>query len=230
MRPFRRRRHWNPSKARHPNHGEPGFAARTVVAAIGGNAHLAAARRHADVAETLQSLGCHMLPDTEIEDWMALVDAERGPMLIRAGCAARDWMNRPGVTDRDLGGLFLAACILSGGKSRRPLALPFWSAAEARINGASCDWRTLAGRIPRMRRRGSKNRLDELERLRGAEEISRSLGRTARSRLPDTANADLRASIVTARDLAATLAVSPQAALGLLRQLTEEGAPRSFVP
>src|SRR3954451_5908089 len=68
--------------------------------------------------------------------------------------------------------------------------------------------------------------LNELERLRRAEEIGRSLGRAARSRLPDAANAVLRASIVTARDLAATLSVSPQAALGLLRQLTEAGLVR----
>src|SRR4051794_15099924 len=84
------------------------------------------------VRETLQTLGCHVLPDAEIEDWMAFVAAEQGPMLIRAGRAARDWTNRPGVTDRDLGGVFLAACILNGGKSRRPVVLPFWSAAEAR--------------------------------------------------------------------------------------------------
>src|SRR3954451_4299163 len=67
------------------------------------------------VRETLQSLGCRVLPDAEIEDWMAFVDAEQGPILIRAGRTARDWMNRPGVTDRDLGGIFLAPCILSGG-------------------------------------------------------------------------------------------------------------------
>src|SRR3954469_22100796 len=40
------------------------------------------------VRETLQSLGCRVLPDAEIEDWRALVDAEQGPMLIRAGRAA----------------------------------------------------------------------------------------------------------------------------------------------
>jgi hypothetical protein len=72
----------------------------------------------------------------------------------------------------------------------------------------------------------AKAGLAELERLRRAEEITHSLGRTARSRLPDAANAVLCASIVTARDLAATLAVSPQAALGLLRQLTEAGLVR----
>ena len=42
----------------------------------------------------------------------------------------------------------------------------------------------------------------------------------------DAVNVVLRASIVTARDLAATLGVSPQAALGLLRQLTQAGLVR----
>jgi hypothetical protein len=179
------------------------------------------------VRETLQSLGCRILPDAEIEDWMAFVDAEQGPMLIRAGRAARDWMNRPGVTDRDLGGIFLAACILSDEKSRRPLALPFWSAAEARHQRRELQVgiRWLAAFLDCVAA-AAKAGLDELERLRRAEEITRSLGRTARSRLPDAANAVLRASIVTAGDLAATLDVSPQAALGLLRQLMEAGLVR----
>src|SRR3954453_9003075 len=158
---------------------------------------------------------------------MAFVDAEQGPLLIRAGCAARDWMNRPGVTDRDLGGLFLAACTLSGGKSRRPLALPFWSAAEARHQRRELQIgvRWLAEFLNCIAV-AAKAGLDELERLRRAEEISRSIGRTTRSRLPDAANAVLRSSIVTARDLAATLDVSPQAAIALLRQLTEAGLVR----
>src|SRR4051812_47085461 len=179
------------------------------------------------VRETLQSLGCRVLPDTEIEDWRAFVDAEQGPLLIRAGRAARDWMNRPGMTDRDLGGIFLAACILGGRKSRRPLALPFWSAAEARHQRRELQIgvRWLAVFLDCIAA-AAKAGLDELERLNRAEEITRSLGRTARSRLPDAANAVLRASIVTARDLAATLAISPQAALSLLRQLTEAGLVR----
>src|SRR3954453_10916744 len=125
------------------------------------------------VRETLQSLGCHMLPDAEIEDWMAFVDAEQGPMLIRAGRAARDWMNRPGVTDRDLGGIFLAACLLSGGKSRRPVALPFWSAAEARHHRRELQigvcW--LAQFLDGVAA-AAKAGLDELQRLRRAEEIA----------------------------------------------------------
>jgi hypothetical protein len=179
------------------------------------------------VRETLQSLGCHVLPDAEIKDWLAFVAAEQGPMLIRAGRAARDWMNRPGVTDRDLGGIFLAACLLSGGKSRPPVAFPFWSAAEARHQRRDLQVgvRWLAEFLDCIAS-AAKVGLDELERLRRAEEISRSLGRTVRSRLPDAADAVLRASVVTARDLAAQLSVSPQAALGLLRQLTEAGLVR----
>ena len=68
--------------------------------------------------------------------------------------------------------------------------------------------------------------LDELARLRQAEDKSRLLGRTARSRLQDAAAAVLRAPIVTARDLAKELDVTPQAALGLLAQLVEAGVVR----
>ena len=68
--------------------------------------------------------------------------------------------------------------------------------------------------------------LGELERLRQAEDKGRLLGRTARSRLPDAAAAVLRVSIVTARDLAKELDVTPQAALGLLAQLVEASIVR----
>src|SRR6185312_10371571 len=126
------------------------------------------------VRETLQSLGCRVLPAAEIEDWTALVDAEQGPRLIRAGCAARDWMNRPGVTDRDPGGIFLAACLLSGGKSRRAIALPFWSAPEARHHRRELQIgvRWLAQFLDGVAA-AAKAGLDELQRLRRAEEITR---------------------------------------------------------
>src|SRR4051794_2248859 len=61
------------------------------------------------VREALQSLGCRVLPDAEIADWMALVAEEQGPPLIRVGRAARDWQNRPGIQRHDTGGIFLAA-------------------------------------------------------------------------------------------------------------------------
>jgi hypothetical protein len=179
------------------------------------------------VRETLQSLGCRVLPDAEIKDWLAFVAAEQGPMLIRAGRAARDWMNRPGVTDRDLGGIFLAACMLSSGKSRRPLALPFWSASEARHHRRELQIgvRWLAAFLDGVAS-AAKAGLDELQRLHRAEEITRSLGRTARSRLPHAVDAVLRSPLVTAAGLAGSIRVTPQAALGLLRQLTENGVVR----
>src|SRR5690242_11244233 len=92
--------------------------------------------------------------------------------------------------------------------------LPFSSAAEARH--VQVDVRWLAEFLECIAS-AAKAGLDELERLRRAEEISHSLGRTVRSWLPDAANAVLRTSIVTARDLAATLGISPQAVLALLR-------------
>ena len=67
---------------------------------------------------------------------------------------------------------------------------------------------------------------DELVRLEEAEERGRALPRTARSRLPEALEAVLRAPIVTARGLANSLDVTPQAALGLLRELTEAGIVR----
>ena len=64
------------------------------------------------VRETLQSLGCRRAPAAaEIEDWLATVDRAPGPLLIRAGSAARDWMNRPGIDPRGNDGIFLAACL-----------------------------------------------------------------------------------------------------------------------
>src|SRR3954451_19209838 len=104
---------------------------------------------------------------------------------------------------------------------------PFWSALEARHQRRELQIgvRWLAEFLQCVAA-AAKAGLDELERLRRAEEISCSLGRTARSWLPDAANAVLRASIITVRDLAATLGISPQAALALLRQLTKAGFVR----
>ena len=68
--------------------------------------------------------------------------------------------------------------------------------------------------------------LQELQRLRETEEKGRVLGPTARSRLPDALDAMLRAPVVTVSSLAKTLDVTPQAALGLLRQLMTAGIVR----
>jgi hypothetical protein len=48
--------------------------------------------------ETLQSLGCRLPEDAEIADWLASVHMlQQGPALIRAGRAAIEWMNLPGI-------------------------------------------------------------------------------------------------------------------------------------
>jgi HTH DNA binding domain len=62
--------------------------------------------------------------------------------------------------------------------------------------------------------------------LQRAETAEASLARTARSQLPRALDHVLRTPVVTARGLADHLAISPQAALGLLRQLTAAGVVR----
>ena len=68
--------------------------------------------------------------------------------------------------------------------------------------------------------------LRELKRLQEAEKKGRMMGAIARSRLPNTVDAVLRAHIVTATSLAKAVDVTPQAALGLLKQLTAAGIVR----
>ena len=68
--------------------------------------------------------------------------------------------------------------------------------------------------------------LRELTRLQEAEIKGRVMGITARSRLPQAVGAVLRAHIVTTVSLAKAIDVTPQAALGLLQQLTAAGIVR----
>lgn len=173
--------------------------------------------------ETLQSLGCRMPEDAEVADWLASVHLlERGPVLIRAGRAARDWMNLPGVKERNPGALFLAACLW--GAKGRVIALPFWSAPEQRHHRLSLQFGVAwMAEFLESVTAGAQVGLRELERLRKVEEQGRLLGATARSRLPDALNALLRNPVVTVGSLAKSLGVTPRAALGLLRQLMADG-------
>jgi HTH DNA binding domain len=177
--------------------------------------------------ETLQSLGCGLPDEAEIADWLASVDMlERGPLLIRAGRGARDWINRPGIERHNPAGIFLAACLWRD-KAVRPISLPFWSAPETHHYRLELhfgvQWMTdflecvAAAALVGLR---------EIRRLHQAEEKGRLLAPTARSRLPDALHAVIRTPIVTTGSLAAALDVTPQAALGLLRQLLAAGIVR----
>ena len=184
----------------------------------------------AAVRETLRSLGAGgAVPDKEIEDWLALLDTRgQGPALIRAGRAARDWMNRPQVTEAvSADGIFLAACLWRQSGFGRTISLPFWSAPERQHHrlGLRVGIEWMAGFLDCVADAARAGR-DELARLRQAEEKAGALARTARSRLPAAVEAVLRAPVITARGLAESLNVTPQAALGLLRQLLEAGMIR----
>jgi DNA binding protein with HTH domain len=179
----------------------------------------------AAMRETLQSLGCRgAVANAEIEDWLALVHVrEQGPALIRAGHMARDWMNRlPATEPLTADGTFLAACLWREKGSGRGISLPFWSAPEQRLHRLALrvgiEW--MAGFLDCVAEAASVA-AGELDRLQRAEAKGRLLVRTARARLPDALDAVLRAPIVAARGLAKGLDVTPQAALGLLRQLHE---------
>ena len=176
--------------------------------------------------EMLEALGSRGSDtEAEITDWLAAVHMrENGPALIRAGRLARDWMNRPCAASQGPEGPFLAACLWRDKGFGQAVALPFWSAPELYRNRLAlrvgAAW--LAGFLEctaAAARIGS----DELTRLQRAAEKGRALPRTARSRLADALDAMLRAPVVTARGLADRLGVTPQAALGLLRQLVDAG-------
>lgn len=85
----------------------------------------------AAVLETLKLLGSGALAGDDIDDWLAVVDRSRGPPLIRAGIAARDWANRPGVDRRSAVPLFLAGAFWRGKGSPRPIPLPLLVRAGA---------------------------------------------------------------------------------------------------
>jgi hypothetical protein len=132
-----------------------------------------------------------------------------------------------GVDPRSPDGVFLAACMWREKSARAPIPLPFWAAPEMHHHRLELHFglQWMADFLECVAA-GSIVGLRELERLRQAEQKGRLLGSTARSRLPDALNAVLRAPIVTASSLAKTLDITPQAALGLLRQLMAVGIVR----
>jgi hypothetical protein len=174
------------------------------------------------VRDTLQSLGCSSIDAGEIDDWMGFIGGLQGPLLLRSGRAARDWLNRPAHKKRSPAGMFLAACLWRGNGRARPVPLPFWSAPELYLNRlerrTGLQW--MADFFACVAA-ASRTGLDELDRLQRAERRSQSLGGTARSHLKNAAEAVLRTAVITAAQLADSLGVSTQAARLLTAQLME---------
>jgi hypothetical protein len=184
----------------------------------------------AAVRATLGSLGWHVTShDAAIDDWLQLAGRrDLGPALIRAGKGARDWMNRRTHTDPlAMDGMFLAACIWRDGGFGRDIPLPFWSAPVQLHHRLALrvgvEW--LAGFLACVAAAARAAR-EELAGLQRAETAGDAVARTARSHLPGALDHVLRAPIVTAHSLADSLSVTPQAALGLLRQLIAAGVVR----
>ncbi len=180
--------------------------------------------------ETLQSLGFGAaVTDVEAGQWLASARGrrEREPALILAGRAARDWMNRRGGEPLSPDGIFLAACVWREKGFGRPITLPFWAAPGPRHHHLSLQVgiRWVAGFLECVAAAALVAQ-EELNRLQFAEEKGRALMHTVRSRLPAAMDAVLRAPIVTTQGLARSLGVTPQGALGLLRELTKAGIIR----
>jgi hypothetical protein len=171
--------------------------------------------------ESLRALGCGALDDTEIADWFGIIRGlDRGPVLIRAGRAARDWLNRPGVEGHNPAAFFVAACLWRKETTHSPIPLPVWSAPELYHHRLGLrigvDW---MAQFLECVTAAAVTGLRELAGLLAAEKKREDLGGTARSRLPEALDAVLRTPVVTADSLAKILHVTPRAALGLLQQL-----------
>jgi hypothetical protein len=182
------------------------------------------------VQDTLASLGWSVASDdAAIEDWLhAARRRDRGPALIRAGHSARDWMNRQGHRDPlATDGLFLAACVWRDAGFGRDIPLPFWSAPVQLHHRLSLQIGTawLAGFLACIAAAARAAR-EELAGLQRAETAGATLARTTRSQLPRAVEHVLRSPVVTARGLAEDLAITPQAALRLLRHLIAAGVIR----
>ena len=165
-----------------------GAAAGAAVAATGGIAHLAAARRCRGGAGNPAIIG---LPRFSGRSRNRRLDGDlsighQGPLLIRAGRAARDWMNRPGVEPRNPGRHF-SRRLLCGARKAHPADPPalLVGAGTASSPARSAYRAAWMADFLDCVAAAAKVGLDELGRLQQAEEKSRSLGRTARSRLPD---------------------------------------------
>jgi HTH DNA binding domain len=168
--------------------------------------------------------------DAEIDEWLTDTSfRQKGPALIQAGLGARAWMNRAVVKEPlTLDGIFLAACLWRASGFGRAVSLPFWLAPETQLNRLAprvgIAW---IGGFLECVAGAATTALSDLDRLQAVADKGHALAApTARSNLPAAFEAMLRAPVMTAAALAKTLHVTPQAALGLLRQLQGAGLIR----
>ena len=182
----------------------------------------------AAMRELLASLGAGQAAgDAEITEWLADSSFRQGePALIRAGLGARAWMNRAAVKEPlTLDGVFLAACLWRASGFGRAISLPFWLAPETQLNrlGPRVGIAWMSGFLECVTA-SAIVALGDLDRLQAVADKGISLATlTARSKLPAAFEAVLRAPVMTSAGLAKNLHISPQAALGLLRQMQEAG-------
>jgi DNA binding protein with HTH domain len=182
----------------------------------------------AAMRELLASIGAGQAAgDAEIAEWLADSSFRQGePALIRAGLGARAWMNRAAVKEPlTLDGIFLGACLWRASGFGRAISLPFWLAPETHLNRLSprvgIAW--MAGFLECVASAATAA-LTDLDRLQAVADKGQMLtAPTARSKLPAAWEAVLRAPVVTAAGLAKSLRITPQGALGLLRQLQKAG-------
>jgi hypothetical protein len=181
-----------------------------------------------DVAETLEMLGSGAAPITAIDDWISGVsNSARFPTLIRAGLAARDWDNQPGVNPKSPAAIILASCVWREGLPRHRIPLPLWAAPELRHNRlelkTGVEWMAVfLNSVADAARVG----IAELDRLQHAADKGRDLGGTKRSRLSAALDVALRVPFVTASDVVTSLNVSFPAALKFLQDLKKAGVIR----
>ena len=189
--------------------------------------------------QTLGQLGQYGQPEEALTAFLGRFAAKPGaesqavPPLLRAGQAAQAWTLEyagagEGRADRlSTSGLFLAACLWRRSTTAAAIALPVWSATPARLHAlaskAGATWMPdfLDCVTDAAQRAGQ-----ELSRLQAAEDRIGRLTQTARSHLPGAADLALRLPVLTARTLAEKLQITPQAALGLIRQLAAAGLLR----
>jgi hypothetical protein len=176
------------------------------------------------------------------------------PPLLRAAEAVRDW-TEAGITEvaAPLQAMAAGAALLAHAKCLRVIPLPFWAAVPA-LTQAGHDGRRDQGQVstlPELRAEAARRLglgaapswpatflamtaeaaragLRELDRLEaaGAAGARLTAGLDRRSRLPEALAAVLRRPAVTAKGLAASLDVTPQAALRLLAELADAGIVR----